>query len=224
MTAGQKAAVALVLAGTQSGRTMFLVPLDREGVSVTAQGPMVGFSAGMLARIDFDGVQVTDEETVGPVGFGDLVMAQTLNIGRMTVACAANGLLGASLDAAIDASLARTAAKPLHRQGIVQGRIGDMAIDFEAGRLLCRQSADLTAKRDPDMVPATWEAKIFNGRSGAQAAQYALQLCGAEAFDQTSPQARRYRDSAVLELIEGATDVGRLVVGVNYTRRTAKNA
>ena len=61
-------------------------------------------------------------------------------------------------------------------------------------------------------------AKLFASMAAAKTAARAVELLGAVGFTTRTPVARHFRDSKVLEVIEGANDVLRIFLGGEYLR------
>jgi alkylation response protein AidB-like acyl-CoA dehydrogenase len=89
----------------------------------------------------------------------------------------------------------------------LSGRLGDIAVEARAARLLCLDAGRLIGTGDPRAVEATWTAKYFAAGAAFRAAAAAVQIHGANGCGDGHPAARYLRDAKVMEIIEGTAQI-----------------
>ena len=90
--------------------------------------------------------------------------------------------------------------------------IANMIVDVRAARLLCLEAGRLRDAGDPGAVVQTMIAKYFSARSAARAARDAVQIHGANGCSSEFPVARYFRDSKIMEIIEGTDEILQLAI------------
>jgi alkylation response protein AidB-like acyl-CoA dehydrogenase len=209
ITCGQSADVFLVLARTDGGLVTLLVSRDQPGFTVEPIRGIVGCRGYMLAGLRFSGCRVPETQLVGRVGFGlSHVAAYGLDAGRY---CLAWGCVGVA-QACVDASLGHTSRRrqfgvPLREHQLVQRMVSRMVTTVTAARLLCTHAGRLRAERHPDAAMTTAMAKYYASTTLSKTAKDAVQLHGASGCSSERPVACYLRDSLIMEVIEGTTQL-----------------
>lgn len=208
-TFGQIAGLYLVFAKVEGKAAAFLLERDTPGLTVTPLRGITGTRASLLAELSIDGCRVPASHLVGKVGLGiSFVANYTLEQGRYSVAWGAVGLLQACLDACREYTATREqGGKPLAEHQLIQAMLTDMIVNVRAARLLCLRAGWLRESRDPAAAAETMAAKYFAAVKAAQAANDAVQIHGANGCTEEYPVGRYLRDSKVLEIIEGSTQI-----------------
>ncbi|HEY2293658.1 MAG TPA: acyl-CoA dehydrogenase family protein [Thermoanaerobaculia bacterium] len=217
-TFGQIANLFLVLAqlGEKSdGKpTAFLVERDLPGVTVRPLPGITGTRASMLAEVFFEGCRVPKASLIGKPGFGvSAVMSTALDHGRYSVAWGAVGLAQACLDASrAYAAERRQFGVPIADHQLVRRMLTNMIAEVRAARLLCLRAGWLRDTRDPGATGEIWVAKYFASTMATRAALDAVQIHGANGCSEGFPVERYLRDSRVLEIIEGSTQIQQITI------------
>jgi glutaryl-CoA dehydrogenase (non-decarboxylating) len=148
------------------------------------------------------------------VGFGlSHVLATALEHGRYSVAWGSVGIGQACLDAALDyARKRRQFGKPLADHQLIRAMLTDMITQVRAARLLCLRAGHLRDTGDPGAFMETMVAKYFASTVAARAAADAVQIHGANGCSADYPVARYLRDSKVMEIIEGSTQIQQITI------------
>ncbi|RCG26492.1 acyl-CoA dehydrogenase [Sphaerisporangium album] len=214
VTGGQRAELFLVFARTATSIGAFLVPRSTSGVSVQPIDDMLGTRASMLAEITFRDVLLDADALLGPSGFtAGMVLTGTLDLGRYSVAAGSVGIIQACLDACAAYTATRTVGgTQLRHLPLIQAKISDMVTDVRAARMLVEEAGRLKDAGDADTIMATWVAKYFASTAAARHAGEAVQVHGAGGCSPRHPVARLYRDSKVMEIIEGSNEIQRLTI------------
>lgn len=213
-TFGQIAGLFLVLAQVDGKPTTFLVEREMPGVTVRPLSGITGTRASMLAEIFFEGCRVPKENLIGRPGFGlSAVISAALDHGRYSVAWGAVGLAQACLDASRSyAAERRQFGVPIAEHQLVRRMLTDMIAGVRAARLLCLRAGWLRDAGDPGATGEIWVAKYFASTLASRAAADAVQIHGANGCSEDFPVERYLRDSRVLEIIEGSTQIQQITI------------
>src|SRR5690606_7654826 len=122
------------------GITAFMVEADAPGLRFA--GAQVLSSPHPLGALELDGCRVPASHRIGDEGHGFRIAMATLDRLRPTVGAAACGMAGRALSEALAHALEREQfGKPLAELQLVQDRLGRMAIELTASRLLVYRAA-----------------------------------------------------------------------------------
>jgi acyl-CoA dehydrogenase len=166
-----------------------------------------------LGEIAFEGCRVPSSQRIGGEGEGFKIGMSTLDRLRPTVGAAACGMAARALHEAL--SHARTRhqfGQPLAEFQIIQEKIGRMATDLTAARLLVYRAAwerDQGAERT-DLEAAM--AKSFATETAQRVVDDAVQIIGGRGALADHPVDRLYRAVRSLRIYEGTTEIQRLIV------------
>jgi alkylation response protein AidB-like acyl-CoA dehydrogenase len=213
-TFGQIAGLFLVLAQVDGKPTTFLVERETPGVTVRPLTGITGTRASMLAEIFLEGVRVPKENLIGRTGFGlSAVISAALDHGRYSVAWGAVGLAQACLEASrAYAGERRQFGVPIAEHQLIRRMLTDMIAGVRAARLLCLRAGWLRDTGDPGASGEIWVAKYYASTLAARAAADAVQIHGANGCSEDYPVERYLRDSRVLEIIEGSTQIQQITI------------
>lgn len=213
-TFGQIAGLYLVLAQAEGKPTAFLLGRETPGLTVRPLRGLHGTRASLLAELTLDGCRVPRENLLGRVGFGvSHVTAAALEHGRYSVAWGAVGLAQAALDASLAyARERRQFGALLFDHQLIRALLADMITNVRAARLLCLRAGHLRDTGDPGSSAETMVAKYFASVTAARTASDAVQIHGASGCSEDYPVARYLRDSKVLEIIEGSTQIQQITI------------
>jgi methoxymalonate biosynthesis protein len=223
ITGGQVADLLLVFTRTGPGMSAFLVPADAEGVEITPIPNMMGIRSSMAADIRLRNVRVDAHALIGPRGWaGGTVMTGALDLGRYSVACGSVGIIQACLDACVQYTSKRSVRDGRLRDlQLIRRKISDMVTSVRAARLLCEHAGRLKDDGDPAMIMAAWVAKYHASTAAVAAANDAVQIHGANGCSPYYPVARMYRDSKIMEIIEGSTELQQTTIAEEAYREVA---
>jgi len=223
-TYGQIADLFLIFARYDGRVSAFLVERSTPGLSVEPLSGILGTRASMLAEIHLRDCHIPKENLVGGRGFGlASVATSALDIGRYTVAWGCVGIIQACLDASLSYTRQRTQfGVPIQKHQLIQQMITNMLTSAQAARLLCAQAGYLKETGDPTTVMTTWMAKYFASVAASNAARDAVQIHGANGCSQEYAVQRYLRDTVVMEIIEGSTQIQQITLA-NYAYQIYAN-
>lgn len=219
ITYGEIADVYLLFAQCEGSISAFLVESNFPGFRRQPIRGMVGTRASMLAELILEDCQVPATHVVGRKGFGVAsVTTSALDIGRYSVACGCVGII----QACFEASRAYTSERKqfgalLKDQQLIQQMMTGMITNLRAARLLCYNAGYLKDIGAPNTIMETWIAKYFASTAAAKAASDAVQIHGANGCSSAYPVQRYWRDTKVMEIIEGSTQIQEInIAGYGY--------
>lgn len=217
ITFGQVADLFLVLARLEGKLTAFLAPADAPGLSRRPLRGVVGTRASLMAELTFDRCRIPSLHIVGRPGFGlSHVFSTALDLGRYSVAWGSVGIAQACLDACLEYTAKRSqGGVPIREHQLVQRKLTDMIVNTRAARLLCYRAGYLRDVGDPGAMADTLVAKYFASRAAVAAANDAVHLHGANGLTEDYSVARYLRDSKVMEIIEGSTEIQQITIAKN---------
>ncbi len=101
--------------------------------------------------------------------------------------------------------------RPIGRFQAVQHKLADMDTAIQAARLLTLKAAWLADQGKPHIKEAS-QAKLFATEACTHITEQALQIHGAYGYMMESPVQRFYRDTKVLEIGEGTSEILRNII------------
>jgi len=194
------------------GIAAFIVDRDLRGVSVGNKENKVGQRASDTRTLHLDDVQVPASNLLAPPPHGFKLAMECFNQTRPDIGAASAGLMRRALDESIGYARDRKAfGVPIAEHQLVQAMIAEMAIRYEAARLLYQKAAsDLDqGVRDP-MVSSF--AKAFGADAAMQTAVDAVQVFGGNGCAADYPVEKLMRDAKILQIYEGTSQIQRLVI------------
>ncbi len=194
------------------GMTCFIVDRNMPGVKVGRKFDKLGQRASDTAEIVFENVEVPGENLVGGEGKGFYLAMKVFDYSRPGVAAAAVGLQRRCLDESVKYASERIAfGVPIYQHQAIGHKIADMAINYNASRLLVWQSAwQADAGIQNPAVPAY--AKAFAADMATKAAVDAVQVFGGYGFMEEYPVAKLLRDVKIFQIYEGTSEIQRNII------------
>jgi glutaryl-CoA dehydrogenase (non-decarboxylating) len=214
ITYGQIADVFLVFAKCDDKPTAFLVEKNNPGISIKPMSGILGTRASMLAELRFNNCQISEENLVGKLGFGfSYIAASALDYGRYSVASGCVGIAQACLEACIKYTSDRKQFDVyLKEHQLIRQKITQMIANIKAARLLCYQAGYLKDIRHPNSIIETSIAKYFASTAASKIANDAVQIHGGNGCSSEYPVERYLRDSKIMEIIEGSTQIQEITI------------
>jgi acyl-CoA dehydrogenase len=194
------------------GMTCFIVDRDTPGVKVGRKFDKLGQKASDTAEIIFEDVEVPEENIVGGVGKGFYLAMKVFDYSRPGVAAAAVGLQRRCLDESVKYASQREAfGVPIYQHQAIGHKIADMAINYNASRLLVWQAAwNVDTGVVNPQIPAF--AKAFAADMATKAAVDAVQVFGGYGFMEEYPVAKLLRDVKIFQIYEGTSEIQRNII------------
>ena len=193
------------------GITAFLVPADTDGLVFA--GARVMSAPHPLGELRFEGCRIPASNRVGDEGRGFKVAMMTLDQLRPTVGAAACGMAERALREALDHGVRREQfGKPIADFQLVQEKLGRMAMELTAARLLVYRAAyekDLGAER---ITTEAAMAKAYATEAAQRIIDDAIQILGGRGVMAAHPVDVLYRSVRSLRIYEGTTEIQHLII------------
>lgn len=222
ITHGSYADVYVVMARTGGegprGISAFLVPGDAPGLSFGRKERKMGMRASPTMEVILEGVEVGEDQRIGPEGIGFSVAMTALDSGRITIAATSVGIAQAALDAAARYATQRQQFNTpiIDFQG-VGFMLADMAVSIETSRLLVSKAAWLKDQGKPFSHVAAM-AKVAATDAAMRVTTDAVQVLGGYGYCKDYPVERLMRDAKVMQIVEGTNQIQRLVISRHLRR------
>ncbi|WP_438353059.1 acyl-CoA dehydrogenase family protein [Microbacterium sp. CJ88] len=201
--------------GEKDGRkeiSTIIVPHGTPGFTVEPAYDKVGWHASDTHPLSFSGARVPAANLLGERGRGFANFLHILDEGRIAIAALSTGAAEGCLEAAIDyAGTRRVFGEPLSSRQNVQFTIARMQLRVHNARLAWHHAARLRDAGKPFKTEAAL-AKLTASDAAMDNARDATQIFGGNGFMNEYPVARHYRDSKILEIGEGTSEVQLLVI------------
>jgi len=195
------------------GMSVLLIEAGTPGFTVTKDIPKLGYKGTESCEVVFDDVRVPAANLLGGVeGRGMQQVLSALEVGRLNIAGRSLGIAQRAYDEALHYARDRRAfGKPIAEFQAIQIRLAEMATQLQAARLLTYWSADaLDRGKRSDLQ--TGMAKLFASEVALQAAQDSMRVHGGYSYSAEFEIERLYRDSILMTIGEGTSDVMRTVI------------
>lgn len=189
-----------------------IVPTGTPGFTVAPGYSKVGWCASDTHELTFDDCRVPAENLLGERGRGFAQFLQILDEGRIAIAALAVGLAQGCVDESIRYAQQRYAfGQPIGKYQAIQFKIADMEMRAHTARLAYYDAAARMLAGEPFKRQAAI-AKLHASTIAVDNAREATQIHGGYGFMNEYPVARFWRDSKILEIGEGTSEVQRMVI------------
>ncbi|GAA4515504.1 acyl-CoA dehydrogenase family protein [Actinoallomurus oryzae] len=206
--------VTAVTSGEGAAREIssIVVPTPREGLTVAPKYSKVGWHASDTRELSFNDCHVPAENLLGERGRGYANFLSILDEGRIAISALATGLAQACLDESIKYAKERTAfGTPIGKNQAIAFKIADMEVRTHTARLAWYRAAEKMMRGEPFKKEAAI-AKLHSSEIAVTNAREATQIHGGYGFMNEYPVARHWRDSKILEIGEGTSEVQRMLI------------
>jgi short-chain 2-methylacyl-CoA dehydrogenase len=189
-----------------------LVPVPTGGLTVAPPYSKVGWHASDTREVSLSGVRVPESNLLGERGRGFANFLSILDEGRIAIAALAVGLAQGCVDESVKYAASRTAfGSQIGRFQAIQFKIADMAVRAHTARLAYHDAAARMLAGKPFKKQAAM-AKLYASEIAVTNAREATQIHGGYGFMNESAVARFWRDSKILEIGEGTSEVQRMLI------------
>jgi short/branched chain acyl-CoA dehydrogenase len=192
--------------------TNFLVPRHTDGVTVEKAYNKVGWNASDTHPITFADVHIPEQNMLGERGRGFSNFLRILDEGRVAIAALSVGAAQGCVDASVEYSKQRESfGRPISTYQGVSFKIARMEARAHTARLAYYRAAELMLAGRAFKKEAA-VAKLVAGEAAMDNARDATQIFGGYGFMNEYLVARHYRDSKILEIGEGTTEVQLMLI------------
>lgn len=195
------------------GLTAFLYDRDQPGWSILRRIPIMGPEEhGGHCELEFDGLEIPDENRLMEVGDGLKVTQIRLGTARLTHCMRWLGMARRALEIAHPYIQERMSFGQLLKEHEgVQWLVGEAAMAIEVGRLLTLRAAQALDRGSKARSEVSM-AKIQVSETLHKAIDTAIQLMGARGYSKDTPLEWMYRYARQARLVDGASEVHKMVL------------
>lgn len=208
-------------AAGNKGMTAFIIePKKMKGCSARAIETKLGLHCAPTGEFVFEGMKVPKENVLGKPGDGFRICMWQLNQTRLGCAAGALGVAGGALELAIDYAKQRTQfGRPIAQHQMIQAQIADMVVEHQAAQMLVYRAAWLKDHGKPSQYE-TSVAKLAASEAAVHAANECMKIFGSYGFSTEYPAERFYRDAKSLQVVEGTSNIQRIIISGMATGAT----
>lgn len=195
------------------GMSVLLVDAGTPGFEVTRDIPKLGYKGTESCEVVLDEARVPVANLLGGVeGHGMQQVLSALEVGRLNIAGRSLGIAQRAYDEALAYACTRHAfGRPIADFQATQIRLAEMATQLQAARLLTYWSASALDRGERSDLQ-TGMAKLFASEVALQAAQDSMRVHGGYGYSAEFEIERLYRDSILMTIGEGTSDIMRTVI------------
>ena len=197
------------------GISAFTVDTSSPGFEVTSEDSKMGVRGVPTGLLTFDNVRVPASALIGEEGQGQRIALSTLSSLRPVVGARGVGLAEGALSYALNYARQRQVfGGAVADLQAIQMKFAEMAIEIEAARLLVYQGCWLIdqGRFGPESAHMLAIAKAYATEMANRVASEALQVLGGAGYMADHPLERHYRDARQLMIVEGTSEIQRVVI------------
>jgi alkylation response protein AidB-like acyl-CoA dehydrogenase len=202
------------------GIATFLADRNFPGFQDAILGDICGEGPYMKAsELILDDYIIPPENMLGQVGQGFQVVSCALDVGRLTIAASAVGMCQHAINESIKYIKERKQfGKEIVHFQLVQAKLADMITQTEAARSLLYRAASLVDQADGtgDRIECSY-AKYFCSEVAQKVTYDAIQLHGGYGLSNEYPLVKLWEGVRQMTIIDGTSDIQRLMIGRNAT-------
>ncbi|CAN5306677.1 acyl-CoA dehydrogenase AcdA [soil metagenome] len=192
--------------------TAFIVERNFEGFAIGQKFDMLGMRGYSTCEIVFNDCKVPKASLLGQHGEGRKVALSSLAKGRVTIAAQSIGWAQGALDACLDTLQKhyRDGAITADANGMA-GKLGDLAVQIEAARVLTFQAARLIDANEQNVTVAAM-AKTMASDVAMRVSTEVMSILGLEGMRPELLIERIFRDAKAGQIYEGTNQIQRMLI------------
>lgn len=202
-------------AGARDEINTFIVPKGTPGFTLSKKYDKMSWMQSATHECIFEDCRIPKDNFLGKKGKGFSQHLAVLQTGRISIAAISVGLARACFDASLRYAKERVQfGKPIYSFQGVSFKIADMAMNIELARNMYLKAAWLKDNNMPHVLEAAY-AKLFASEMCEKVASDAYQIHGGYGFMNEYAVSRYYKGCKILQIVEGTSEVQRIVIGRN---------
>ena len=209
--------VALLYAITEPGKgargmSAFALDCKLPGITVEAITEKLGTWSAPVGSMTFENVRMPKESLLGKEGDGFKICMSQLDDTRMGCAAGALGVAQACIDAVLQYCNERQQfGQPIGKFQMIQDMIAQMIVETEGARMLVYRAATLKDKNVPNTLETSM-GKYAAAEAANKCADYAMKIYGSYGYSEEYPVARFYRDAKSYQIVEGTSNIQKIII------------
>ena len=193
------------------GMSAFFTDWDGPGLTRKSLETM-GAHCSPLGELTFDNFLIPAGNRLGDEGDGFKICMWQLNQTRLNCAAGALGVARAAKEAAVNYCSQRAQfGQKIGEFQMNQDLIAQMIVHEEAARLLIYRAAWLADQKKPNNLE-TSIGKYAAAEAANYAADAAMKILGAYGYSTEFPVERYYRDAKSYQIVEGSSNVQKMII------------
>jgi len=193
----------------------FIVPKGTAGFTLGKKYDKMAWRHSATHECIFEDCRIPDSNFLGKEGKGFAQHLAVLETGRISIAAIAVGLMQACLETSLKYAKERVQfGKPIINFQAISFKLADMAMATELARNMYLKAAWLKDNRLPHTLEAAY-AKLYASEMCEKVARDAYQIQGGYGFMNEYVVSRYYRHTKILQIVEGTSEIQRLVISRN---------
>ncbi len=201
------------------GMSLFLAEKG-EGFTVGRKLEKLGYKGIDSAELVFTDYRIPADRLIGgSEGRGLQHALGGLELGRINVAARGVGVAQAALNEAVSYSqIRKTFGKPICQHQAIQLKLGEMATQVRAARLLVEDAARIYDQGERCDMEAGM-AKLFATEAAVSCSLESMRIHGGYGYSKEFTVERLYRDAPLLVIGEGTNEMQRLIIARQLIER-----
>ncbi|HEY4357502.1 MAG TPA: isovaleryl-CoA dehydrogenase [Acidobacteriaceae bacterium] len=227
ITNGPTADVLIVYAKTDPsaasrGITAFIVEKTFPGFTTSRKLDKLGMRGSETCELNFQNCEVPEENVLGRVNGGVRVLMSGLDFERLVLCGGPLGIMAACLDVVVPYVHQRKQfGKPIGEFQLMQGKVADMYVGFNACRAYVYAVANACDRGEPARKDAAG-AILYSAEKATWMAGQAIQALGGNGYMNEYPTGRLWRDAKLFEIGAGTSEIRRMLIGRELFKETSQ--
>jgi len=210
--AGTIIITAVVDDGDEKQIGAFIVEKDTDGLRIGEPEDKMGWKGSDTRSVYFEDMYIPKENVLGNPSKGFKQFLRTLTGGRITIGALSLGTAQGAYERALRYSCEREAfGKQINKFQGVSFKLADMATSIQAAKHLVYNAAHLKDEGE-DIIKEAAMAKLFSSEMCMRVTTEAIQVLGGYGYIKEYDVERFFRDSKILEIGEGTSEVQRIII------------
>jgi len=194
----------------------FIVERDTPGVNTGLKEDKLGIRASSTTTVSFADVKIPAENLLGEEGKGFKIAMSILNNGRTGLGGGAVGGMKTCIALASKQAVERKQfGRSIAEFGLIKKKIAEMVVDCFAAESAVRMVSHYIDSGNTDYSVEAAISKVFASEAMIRAANESLQIAAGSGFMKDFPYERSMRDSRILTIFEGTSEILRLFIALS---------
>ncbi len=194
----------------------FIVERDSPGVSIGLKEDKLGIRSSSTTTVSFADVKIPAENLLGEEGKGFKIAMAILNNGRTGLSGGAVGGMKTCIALASKQAVERKQfGSSIAEFGLIKKKIAEMTVDCFAAESAVRMVSHYIDSGYTDYSVEAAISKVFASEAMFRAANESLQIAAGNGFMKEFPYERIMRDSRILTIFEGTSEILRLFIALS---------
>ena len=190
----------------------FIVEKGTDGLRIGEPEDKMGWKGSDTRSVYFEDMYIPKENVLGNPSKGFKQFLRTLTGGRITIGALSLGTAQGAYERALKYSCEREAfGKQINKFQGVSFKLADMATSIQASKHLVYNAAYLKDQGE-DIIKEAAMAKLFSSEMCMKVTTEAIQVFGGYGYIKEYDVERFFRDSKILEIGEGTSEVQRIII------------